>query len=443
MMQSMSKLLMVGAVLAAPSVKANIFFEDDKLSVMNRNFLFYRDFRDGGYNPSGANVNVPVSEKEGYRNEWAQGLVVNYFSGYSSGELKFGFDLYGLLGIKLYSDPYKTGTNLLQIDSEGNAKDAYGEIGGALKLKYKNTVLTYGNQFPNNPIIATSTIRLLPSVSTGVTIQNTDLENLLFDAGYFYKMNPVDSTRHLNYFTTDYGMGIKADSISYIGAKFKKDSTSIQAYASELEDVWNQYYLGIDYTKPLENGQKAKISFSNYSTKSTGAEKGGEIESHMAAASLSYTLNNHSFLFGYQQVFGNEPFDYVGFSTVGSNAYVANAAQYATFSEAHEKSLQLKYDLDLSPYGIPGLSFMARYVYGWDIDNTHSNNNFYTKRFVYNQDIDHRHWERDFQIGYKVQDGFAKNLDIKLRQATHRSTAGYRYIPLDEIRLIIEFPLSL
>ena len=85
---------------------------------------------------------------------------------------------------------------------------------------------------------------------------------------------------------------------------------------------------------------------------------------------------------------------------------------------------------------------MGRYLYGWDIDNSRSNNSFYTKRFIYDQDLEHKHWERDFQLAYKVPQGFAKGLDIKLRQATHRATTGYRYNDIDELRVILEYPFS-
>lgn len=437
--------LVIGMLMPlSPEILANNIFEDGKFDLLNRNFYFYRDFRNGGFNPSGANTALPVDKKEGYRSEWAHGLVAQYSSGYTDGTVQFGFDAYGLVGIKLYSDIYKTGTNLIEFDSKtGETKDTYGELGGALKVKYKDTTLTYGNQFPNVPVIATSTVRLLPTVSTGITIQDKSFDNLVLNAGYFYSMNPLDSTNNLNYFTTDYAAGIKADSIRYLGGVYKLNKGSITSYASELEDVWNQFYLGATYQQNIvDEDHKIKAAFAGYSNTDTGKKMAGDIEANVASALVGYQYKNHTLSAGYQQVFGNEPFDWVGFSTIGSNTSILNAAQFATFSEAREKSWQAKYELDLSPYGIPGLSFMGRYIYGWDIDNTHSNNAFYTKRHVYDQNIDNKHWERDLQIAYKVPTGFAKGLDIKLRQATHRATTGYRYNDIDELRVIIEYPFS-
>ncbi len=437
--------LVIGMLMPlSPALWASSVFDDGKFDVMNRNFYFYRDFRNGAYNPSGANSTVPVDEKEGYRSEWAHGIFAQYTSGFTEGAVQIGFDAYGMSAIKLYSNPYTTGTNLIQFDPvTGKAKEFNGEVGGAVKLKYKDTVVTYGNQFPNVPVIATSTVRLLPTVATGVSVQDKSVNNLVLNAGYFYSMNPFDSTDDLNYFTTDYAAGIKADSIRFAGGTYKLPNGTVTAYASELEDVWNQYFLGATYQYKLNaEDQKLKAAFAGYSNNDTGKKIAGDIEAHIASALVGYQYKNHTLSAGYQQVFGNEPFDWVGFSTIGANIGILNAAQFATFSEAKEKSWQIKYETDFSPYGLPGLSFMGRYLYGWDIDNTHSNNPYYTKRFVYDPNIDNKHWERDLQLAYKVQSGFAKGLDIKLRQATHRATKGYRYNDIDELRVIIEYPWS-
>lgn len=428
----------------SPEIWAQNIFEQGTFDIVNRNFYFYRDFRNGAANPSGLNSTLPLEQREGYRSEWANGIIAQYASGYTDGAVQFGFDAYGLLGIKLYSNVYKTGTNLLEFDPvTGETKDTYGEIGGAFKVKYQDTTLVYGNQFPNVPVIATSTVRLLPTVSTGVTVQNKSFNNLVLDAGYFYKMNPVDSTEHLNYFTTDYAAGIRADNIRYLGGTYRFDKGSVTSYASELKDVWYQYFLGASYQHHLSTpDHQIKAAFAGYSNRDAGKRIAGDIDSNIASTLLGYMYKNQTFSIGYQQVFGNEPFDWVGYSTIGSNISILNAAQFATFSEAHEKSWQIKYEVNLSPYGIPGLSFMGRYIKGWNINNIQSNNSFYTKRYIYDPDVDYQHWERDLQLAYKIPNGFAKGLDIKIRQATHRATKGYRYNDIDEVRVIFEYPFS-
>lgn len=438
--------LAVFTAFSSPSY-AEGFIEDSKFDLMNRNFYFNRDFREGASNSAGGNSQLPIADREGYRSEWAHGVVGQFTSGFTDTPIQVGVDAYGMVGFKLYSDTLKTGTNLLEFDSTtGKTKDAYGEIGGALKLKYNDTVLTYGNQFPNVPVMAVSTVRLLPSTATGVSIQDKSFDNLTLNAAYFYRMNPVDSTKHLNHFTTDYGpgAGIKANSISYFGGTYKHNDVSYTAYASELEDVWNQYFLGANTTYKLpKEGHALRLATANYYNTDSGKKTYGDIDAMALSAMVGYQLKNHVFSLGYQQIIGDDPFDWVGFSTMGANTSILNAAQFATFSEAKEKSVQVKYDVDLTPYGASGLSFMARYLYGWDIDKTKSNAMYLIGTEKTNGgNVDYKHWERDITLAYKVPTGFAKGLDIKLRQATHRATKGYRYNDIDELRIILEYPLS-
>ncbi|MCY1165566.1 Porin D [compost metagenome] len=443
MRTSVKNSLVIGILLPlSPNLFAENLFDNDKLTLTNKNFYFYRDFRNGASNPSGANKYLPISEREGYRNEWAQGLITNYESGYTDGSIQFGFDLYGLAGLKLSSTPYKTGTNLLKIDENGNAKDFYGELGGSIKVKHNNTILTYGNQFPNVPVIAVSTVRLLPSVATGITLKDKTIENLNFNLGYFYSMNPVDSTKNLNYFTTDYGVGIKGDSITYIGGTYQFKNSSITAYFADFKDIWKQSYLASTFNYKLNNDENFKSTLTIYNNTDSGEKIGGDIDTTLASAMIFYKYHNHALSVAYQQVLGDEPMDWVGFSTMGANITFANAAQFATFSEANEKSVQMRYDYDFSSWGVSGLSFMGRYIYGWDMDNQESTNKNYTTRHIYDPNVDNKHWERDLQFAYNIQSGFAKGLDIKFRQATHRATKGYRYNDIDELRIILEYPLS-
>ena len=86
------KLLLVIGILMplSPEIFANNIIEDGKFDVMNRNFYFYRDFRNGGSNPAGANSQLPVSEREGYRSEWAHGIMAQYTSGFTETPVQIG-----------------------------------------------------------------------------------------------------------------------------------------------------------------------------------------------------------------------------------------------------------------------------------------------------------------------------------------------------------------
>ncbi|MNF10345.1 Porin D precursor [compost metagenome] len=54
---------------------------------------------------------------------------------------------------------------------------------------------------------------------------------------------------------------------------------------------------------------------------------------------------------------------------------------------------------------------------------------------------DQKRWERDFEARYVVQSGSLKDMSLRLRQATTRATAFES--DLNEVRLIVEYPLAL
>ncbi len=74
---------------------------------------------------------------------------------------------------------------------------------------------------------------------------------------------------------------------------------------------------------------------------------------------------------------------------------------------------------------------MARYISGSGADTGTTDNG--------------KEWERDIQVGYTVQNGPAKDLNMRVRQATYRSSDGVYYgsPSIDEVRVILEYPLSI
>jgi imipenem/basic amino acid-specific outer membrane pore len=158
---------------------------------------------------------------------------------------------------------------------------------------------------------------------------------------------------------------------------------------------------------------------------------------------MAYKYQAHTFMFAYQKVDGDEPMDWLGFGTAPGAVTLANAIQFSTFTEPNERSFQFRYDIDMASFGVPGLSFMTRYARGDDVSNRGSDNTFYTRRYVYPEGDDVRHWERDIEARYVVQSGPAKALSIRVRQATHRGSTGYRYADNNEVRVIVDYPISI
>ena len=161
------------------------------------------------------------------------------------------------------------------------------------------------------------------------------------------------------------------------------------------------------------------------------AEKDGTTKLDNRAYSLqgAYTLGAHTFTLAYQKVSGDGDYGY-GIDG-GGTVFLANSIARSDFNAEDEKSWQARYDLNFAEYGIPGLTFMTRYVRGSDANVAGTTNG--------------KEWERDVDIKYVLQEGPAKDLSFRVRQATYRSSDGVYYDSpsIDELRLIVEYPLSI
>ncbi|MNP21648.1 Porin-like protein NicP precursor [compost metagenome] len=105
-----------------------------------------------------------------------------------------------------------------------------------------------------------------------------------------------------------------------------------------------------------------------------------------------------------------------------------NFVQIGDFASKDEQSWQARYDYNFAAMGVPGLTFMTRYLTGDNID-------------LGNNRPEGKEWERDTDIGYVVQSGALKNVGVKWRNATVRST--HFGSDLDENRLILSYTLAL
>ena len=407
------------------------FVEDSSLTIKNRNYYFNRDQRNGGSNAGGLN---------GYREEWAHGIMADYASGFTQGTVGFGADAYGFLGLKLDSGKGRRGSGLLPIGSDGRAQDDYSEAGGSVKVRVSDSTLKYGEMYSAAPVFDTGDSRLLPETATGLSLQSTDIAGLSLDAGHFTALNRQNSTNSDGGLGASYGGG-NADSIDFVGGWFSaNDNLSFGLFASEAEDFWNQYYGNANLNLPISEGQALNFDFNVYKTKDTGSEALGEIDNTIMSLAAAYSMGAHKLTLTHQRVNGDTPFDYIG----GDSVWVANSVQYSDFNGPGERSYQARYDLNMAEFGVPGLTFMARYITGDDIDGTKADlGGAYfsaTNGFAYG--ANGKHWERDLEAKYVVQSGAAKDLSVRVRNAVHRANDDQGEGDINEVRVIVEYPLS-
>jgi imipenem/basic amino acid-specific outer membrane pore len=286
-------------------------------------------------------------------------------------------------------------------------------------MRVSKTVLKFGDQIVNNPVFATSDSRLLPETAQGLLVTSNEIDNLTLQGGHFTALKNRNQSDHDS-------AGL--DVINFGGGLYKfNKNLSASAYYSNVEDVWRKYYGSLTYALALTPQDVVKLDFNAYDTKSIGKEEQGEFDNTIWSMTAAYTLGAHTFLVGRQVVNGTGMYKYGidGNSTI----FVGNSVQYSDFNNANEKSWQARYDLNMTTYGVPGLSFMTRYVMGNDATTATGDNG--------------KSWERDIEAKYVIQSGPAKDLSFRVRNATYRSGVSDLNAKVDDTRLIIEYPISI
>jgi len=378
--------------------------------------------------------------------DWTQAAMANYSSGFTQGTIGFGVDAYAFGAVKLDATNATANTGNLPVNRNGEPEDAYGSSGGDIKIRVSKTELKYGQMQPSAPVFAVSNTYLLPETATGFDLTSSEFKGLDLEVGHFTSTNSAISTDHDHDIHTTYS-NITASSASFVGGKYQiTPNWSATLYGGEFTDIWRQYYANSNYTWALGGTQSLNVDGNLYRTLSEGAEKAGTINNTTYSLAAAYSfLSAHKLTLSYQKVHGDTPFDYAstgdnGAGSAGGSIFLANSVQWSDFNGPGEQSWGIRYDLDLATYGVPGLSFMTRYINGKDINGTNAPAN---SAYLGEYGADGKHHETDVEAKYVIQGGPAKNLSFRLRQAFVNSNASQGEGDLTETRLIIDYPFSI
>lgn len=409
--------------LASSQSESEGFVEGSSLKILNRNLYMNRDFRDNGNSPPVDADGNPTGENgQSYREEWGHGFIGTFESGFTQGTIGVGVDAIGLLGVKLDTGRGRAGNGLFPRDADGRARDDYSEAGAAIKFRASNTVLKYGTQFVALPVFSTDDSRLLPETAVGTIISSSEIEGLELNAGRFTALNAQAATGH-DSFDDD---GIKLNSINFAGGTYAiSDALSASLYYSDVDaqvlDDFKKYYGNLNYNMDLGAEQSLAFDFNIYKTDVDAADSDNTIWS----LASTYKVGAHGFTVAHQRSSGDAGY-YYGVDGNGT-IWLSNSVQYSDFNGEDEKSWQARYDLNMASYGVPGLSFMTRYLKGYDISTDTGEGK-------------EREW--DVEAKYVVQEGAAKDLSVRLRHAKYWANSNYG-TDLTDLRLIVEYPLSI
>ncbi|WP_415771294.1 OprD family porin [Pseudomonas sp. LB3P38] len=377
--------------------------------------------------------------------EWGQGFLGLFESGYTQGTVGFGVDAHAMLGLKLDGGGGTDGSSILPIsDGNGKAPGSFSTTGGTLKMRAFDTELKAGDLFLTNPVIAGGETRMLPQTFRGVSLTNHSFDGWMIEGGQASFTKPYNQSGHTR-IGTSYGSladGDESRHLNWAGVAWSGlPGLTSSLYASELKDIWNQYYYDLDYTYALNNLVSLNPGLHAYHTQDTGNALLGNIDNNTYSLHFTVGVGNHSVTAAYQRVNGNTPFDYI---SQGDSVYLDNSQQYSDFNGPNERSWKLKYAYDFVGLGLPGLTSAMSYSRG-ELDLTKVDPDSPGYASWYSADGKNaKHWERDIDLKYVVQGGKAKNLALRLQWATNRGGNGYGALDqdTDEYRVIVDYPLN-
>ena len=412
--------------------------EDSTWSLVNRTVYDSREYRHGARNSGARNAYKPRAERNGYAEEWAYGLMGTLQSGFTQGLIGVGVDAHAYLGGKLDSGGGRAGkARLLGLDNDGYPKDNFGRGGAAIKLRMSDTVLSWGEQRVKTPVFSSSDSRLLPETATGVFLTSNEFTALKMVGGHFTGSTDRNASSHDQGFVVNYSNGPKGDAFDLAGVVYTPSKNlSASIYSSRYEDTWNQQYLGALYSQAIDDNRSLTYNFNLYRTTDEGKALSGNIDNTTWSLMGTYAQGPHSFSLGYQKVHGDTPFDYVTRGAI----FLTNAVQLSDFNAPNEQSWQARYDLGMTPWGMPGLVFSAAYVRGSQIDGSHADPRGGYAYLGYGKGG--KHWERDLEARYVIQSGTAKGTILSLRHNVHRGNTAQAELDTDQVRLAVEYPLS-
>ncbi len=402
------------AALAPLAAGAEGFVEDTSITVNARNFYIGREFRDS-------------AEGRTKAEEWTQSFILNIQSGYTPGPVGFGVDVLAGLAVKLDGGRGTYGTALLPRHTDGRPADDYGRFGVAAKAKVSNTELKIGEMMPALPILRSDDGRSLPQTFEGGMITSREINGLMLTAGQFRQNSPRDdaSMEDMSYrASVETPIGV-SDRFNFLGGEyaFNDKRTTVGLWSAELKDVYEQQYLQLLHTQPLSDDLALTANLGYFQGEEDGSARAGQLDNKTYSGLFGLQFGGNTFYVGLQKVSGDTWMRVNG----TSGGTLANDSFNNSYDNAGERSWQLRHDYNFAAMGNPGLTLMNRYISGDNIKTANTD--------------DGEEWGRETEVAYTIQNGPAKNLNIKWRNSSFRSEVNTR--DLDENRIIIQYPLSI
>ncbi|MER2102069.1 MAG: OprD family porin [Pseudomonas atacamensis] len=429
--------------------EATGFLEGQSISGSTRNWYANEQLKRGGkfaYRKNGQ------STETDRRINWVQGTIIKYNSGFTEGTVGFSTEVAAYNAIALERDRENlaannggapgtrpgAGNNRTLTREGGDAVGQWSKLGLAnVKARISNTTLTAGRMNFSSPQVDVIGNRPLPSSFEGIAIHSEELNNLAFDVATFDRVSPR-TEESLSKFRSEYGdINAEADHVNTAGISYQPfASLTTSLWGTQAEDLWNQYYFGATHVLGYSSVLSLTTGLNYYKTVDEGKKLLGDIDNDTYSLSFGLTHQAHTVTFSYQEVNGNEYFDYLHET---NGIYLANSL-LSDFNGPNEKSFQVSYGLNMAEYGVPGLKFNIYQARGWGIDGTHYKGGGYDG--VQAMDGEH-HYEYGVGATYAVQSGPLKATTIRGTYTAHRASENQADGSINEFRLVTTIPFNI
>lgn len=388
----------VGLMGMFASISAQADFIDDRqVSLGLRNFYIDRDFKQH---------DAPKSRV----GSWTQGFDFRAISGYTEGTVQFGLDVSGQYAYRLDGGGGRGPDTIIPYDdSKGEQVRDYGRAALTAKVRYSKTELKIGEHRPTLPVAFYDDSRQLITTYHGFMLESREVDKLTLTAGRFTEISSRESSnREKMYLFNGPDIQRRSDGLNFAGATYAfTPSLSATYFYGQLEDIYQQQYLGATHNTDLGNGFGLKTDLRYFDNREDGKALYGDIDNRSYGAMTTLRKGAHAIGVGYQRMLGDSTFPTL--NGYAPQPYLVNWSTVA-FVKPNESSWQLRYDLDFASYGVPGLKLMTRYMRGTGIDRG-------------NNDLDQNvESERNIFLSYVVQSGPLKgvgfewrNIDVKTR----------------------------
>lgn len=421
MKKALSMSLLATLVFSSLHASADLI-NDSKLSLEARNMYWNND-----------NRNNPDAQSKS--EQWGQGFILRGESGYTDGVVGAGLDAIAMWGFRLNA---KQGNNsvsgLFPYNADGTVDKSFATVRLTGKVKYSESELRFGALQPNLPILMTNDGRLLPQLFRGVSLGSMDLPNLDLNLGYIHRTQGRNST-DFQRLKANGPASNDSNQFLYGGGTYSlMPELKVSYYFAQLEDFYNQHFVGINADIPLGDGV-LKPDLRYFNSRDEGSSYGGRIDNDLYSALLTYKIWGHSLGLGFQKLSGDTKFAYLdagstidGVSTgmAGASTYTIADSQVSKFLSAGERTWLAKYSYDFAEVGLNGLAFSAAYLSGDKVKGSTKGDN---------------EWERNIGLSYTVPAGTFKNLGLAWKNAAYRTNVSGN-TSQDENRVILTYKMN-